>query len=265
MTAPGLRTELDDGILRVTVDRPSYMNALDDATCAALISAFEFGEHDVRVVVLTGSGGSFSAGADVVELATTRPASDAEARQAAEHTMHRAGALVRAITGCPVPVIAQVNGPAVGIGASMALASDLIYASEDAYFLFAFSKIGLMPDGASSVLVPAAIGRPRTNALMLLAERMPAEEAFAVGLINDVVPAAVLGDRVDAVAARLVRMPRRALELTKRSITDSTLALDAALRRETEGQIELLTSPEFIQRVSALASPPKKSPQKKGA
>lgn len=260
MTAPGLRTDLSDGILRVTIDRPARLNALDDATCSAIIDTLLTGTADARVVVLTGSGTSFSAGADIVDMATDTPVDERAATEAAEHTMRRAGALVSSIISCPLPVIAQVNGPAVGIGASIALASDLIYASEDAYFLFAFAGIGLMPDGASSLLVPAAIGRARASALMLLAERMPASEALAVGLINDVVPASELSDRVEKVAKKLLRSPRRALELTKKSLTGSTLSLlDDALRRETEGQIELLTSPEFVSRITAFASTQKRT------
>ncbi|MDJ0395382.1 enoyl-CoA hydratase [Rhodococcus sp. G-MC3] len=257
MTASGLRTETSDGVLRVTIDRPARLNALDEVTCAALTDAFESAE-DIHVVVLTGSGGSFSAGADVIDMATNSLSDGTEAQQAAEHTMRRANALIRAIISCPVPVIAQVNGPAVGIGASMALASDLIYASEEAYFLLAFTKIGLMPDGASSLLVPAAVGRARANAMMMLAERMSAQDAFATGLINGVFPAAELSARVDTAVRRLSRAPKRALELTKRALTASTLSLlDDALERESEGQIELLTSPAFNERVMAIASPPK--------
>lgn len=262
MTAPGLRTDISDGILRITIDRPARLNALDEATCTALTDAFESpatdAAEDIRVIVLTGSGGSFSAGADVIDIASNSPSSEAEAQQAAEHTMRRANALIRAIIFCPVPVVAQVNGPAVGIGASMALASDLIYASEDAYFLLAFTKIGLMPDGASSLLVPAAVGRARASAMMLLADQMSAEDALATGLINGVVPTAELTARVDTAVRRLARAPRRALELTKRALTASTLSLlDDALERESEGQIELLTSPEFTERVMAIASPSK--------
>lgn len=251
---------MSDGILRVTIDRPARLNALDDVTCTAITDALTSDATDARVVVLTGSGASFSAGADVIDMVANAPADERAATEAAERTMARADALVTAIISCPVPVIAQVGGPAVGIGASMALASDLVYASEDAYFLFAFAKIGLMPDGASSLLVPAAIGRARANALMLLAEPMHAREALSAGLINDVLPAAELGPRVDAVATKLVKSPRRALELTKKALTGSTLSLlGDAMRRETEGQIELLTSPEFASRVNAFASKQKRT------
>jgi enoyl-CoA hydratase len=257
MKTPGLLTELAGGILRVVIDRPARLNALDDVTCAALTEAFTSVAAETRAIVVTGTGtgASFSAGADVIDLASAAPENDTAAVRAAEHTMRRACALVGSIISCPIPVIAQVNGPAVGIGASIALASDLIYASEDAYFLLAFTKIGLMPDGAASLLIPAAIGRARASAMMLLAQRMTAEEACAVGLINDVLPAAELGPRVDLVARKLIDSPRRALELTKSALTASTLSLlSDTLRRESEGQVELLTSPEFRSRITAFAS-----------
>lgn len=255
MKAPGLRTELVGGILRVTIDRQARLNALDDVTCDALNDAFTSHSAEARVIVVTGTGTSFSAGADVIDLAAATPRDDAAATQAAEHTMRRACTLIGSIIACPIPVIAQVNGPAVGIGASIALAADLIYASEDAYFLLAFTKIGLMPDGGASLLIPAAIGRARASAMMLLAQRMTAEEACAVGLINDVLPATELAPRVDIVARKLIESPRRSLELTKSALTASTLSLlGDALRRESEGQIELLTSPEFRSRITAFAS-----------
>ncbi|MGA9871567.1 MAG: enoyl-CoA hydratase-related protein [Rhodococcus sp. (in: high G+C Gram-positive bacteria)] len=259
MTDPGLRTELSDGVLRVTIDRPSRMNALDDATCAALIDAFESAPGDeARVVILTGAGAAFCAGADVVDLAAAGPSDPVNPPDpvaSARHTMDRAASLVRTVLHCPLPVIAQVNGPAVGIGASLALACDLVYASEDAYFLLAFTRVGLMPDGASSLLVPAAIGRARASAMMLLAQPIPADEACSVGLINEVLAVDRLQSRVDSAAKMLLRSPRRALELTKQALTATTLALlDDALEREAEGQVELLTSPEFAERVTALTS-----------
>ncbi|SNS53089.1 enoyl-CoA hydratase [Rhodococcoides kyotonense] len=248
-----LHHALDAGVLTLRIDRQDRMNALDGPTATALIDALGAIERDVRVVVLTGTGNAFSTGADIAEMAASQPRTPEEHRMAAEETMQTASTLVRAVIDAPVPVIAQVNGIAAGIGASMALASDLVYASEDASFLLAFTTVALMPDGGSSLLVPAAIGRVRASAMALLAEPMTAADAESAGLINRVLPPDDLGSHVEKIARRLARGPRRALELTKRALTASTLALlDDAFERERQGQTELLTAPEFREGINAV-------------
>jgi enoyl-CoA hydratase len=258
----GLHRTEDDGVLTLEIDRPERMNALDGATTAALIDALTALGPRVRVVVITGRGPAFSTGADIVELSRARPTTDAEARLQADHTMDVASSLIRAVIDAPVPVIAQVNGIAAGIGVSLALAADLSYAAEDATFLLAFTGVGLMPDGGASLLVPAAIGRARAAAMALLGEPMTARDAAASGLITQALPADELAGTVASVARRLAHGPARALRLTKQALTASTLALlGDALAREREGQIELLTAPEFRDRVGALLGRKGESPQ----
>src|SRR5699024_7390200 len=133
-----------------------------------------------------------------------------------------AAALVRAVLTAPVPVIAAVNGPAAGVGVSLALASDLVLMAADASLLLAFTNIGLMPDGGASVLLPAAVGRAVASRMLLRGDTVPADEAKAVGLAVDVLPTADLRAGAVEVARRLARGPRRALELTKRSLTGAT-------------------------------------------
>ncbi|WP_206518074.1 enoyl-CoA hydratase [Rhodococcus sp. X156] len=252
----GLLVSREGGVLRLTIDRPERMNALDGPTALALADALtkDAVQPDVRVVVIAGTGGAFCTGADVLAIASAEPpANQAEADARAQQTMDTANRLVRAIIELPLPVVAAVNGPAAGLGVSLALACDLVYAAEEAYFLLAFANVGLMPDGGASLLVPAALGRARANAMALLAEPMTAEHACATGLINEVLPAAELAERVDKVARRLARGPRRALELTKRALTASTLALlEDALERESVGQRELLGSPDFAEGIAAV-------------
>ncbi len=167
--------------------------------------------------------------------------------------MDVANAAVRAIVEVPVPVVAAVNGPAAGVGVSLALAADLTYAAESAYFLLAFVGIGLMPDGGASLLVPAAIGRARAAEMALLGERVAAVDADRVGLVSRTLPDVELAEHARAVAARLASGPRRALELTKRSLNAVTLdALDRALEREKEGQAELLGSADFAEGAAAM-------------
>ncbi|MBX4170995.1 enoyl-CoA hydratase [Rhodococcus sp. DMU2021] len=246
-TTESLRSELSDGILRLTITRPRRMNAIDLSTMKALDDAVKEAREDdrVRTIVVTGEGSAFCTGADLA-------AGAADPRDPGV-VMDTANDLVRTIASVPVPVIAAVNGPAAGVGVSIALAADLTYAAESAYFLLAFVNIGLMPDGGASLLVPAAIGRARAAEMALLGERVSAADADRFGLVARTLPDAELGAHVDAIAARTAAGPRRALELTKRALNASTLAaLDAALAREKEGQVELLGSPDFAEGAMAM-------------
>ncbi|KAA0918368.1 enoyl-CoA hydratase [Dietzia sp. ANT_WB102] len=254
MTATGrdaVRVEHDDlGVVTISINRPDRMNALDHPTVSALTEVLiERGtDPGTRVIVLAGEGGAFTTGAD---LQAIREAGDDA--PSPEATMHGAAALVRAVLTAPVPVIAAVTGPAAGVGVSLALASDLVFMSEDAYLLFAFTNIGLMPDGGASVLLPAAVGRSIASRMLLRGDAVSASEAHDVGLALEVHPTADLMPAAVKLARRLARGPRRALELTKRAVTGATLAeLDAALVREHEGQCELLVSSDFAEGVSSI-------------
>ncbi|GAA4471564.1 enoyl-CoA hydratase-related protein [Rhodococcus olei] len=244
----GLLVGCAEGVLRITIARPERMNALDLDSMRVLGDLLETRarEEDVRVVVLAGEGGSFCTGADLV-AASSGPASDPRV------VMATANRVVRSILTLPAPVIARVGGAAAGVGASIAFAADLTYAAPTACFLLAFVNIGLMPDGGSSMLVPAAVGRARAAEMALLGERLGAADAHAAGLITRVVAADDLAAHVDTVAAKLAAGPRRALELTKRSLTAATLArIEEAFDRETEGQVELLGSADFREGAAAM-------------
>ena len=254
MTASGrdaVKVERDElGVVTISINRPDRMNALDHGTVGALteIITAQGTDPDTRVIVLAGEGGAFTTGADlqaVKEAGDDAPSPDA--------TMDGAAALVRAVLTAPTPVIAAVNGPAAGVGVSLALASDLIVMSEDAYLLFAFTNIGLMPDGGASVLLPAAVGRSVASRMLLRGDAVSAAEARDVGLAMEVHPPADLRAAAAKLARRLARGPRRALELTKQAVTGATLAeLDAALDREHKGQCELLVSSDFAEGVSSI-------------
>ncbi|WP_430335357.1 enoyl-CoA hydratase [Rhodococcus sp. ACT016] len=246
-TGEGLRRELRDAVLELTISRPERMNAVDMATMLALGDAIRSagGDPAVRSILLTGSGSAFCTGADLA--ATVENPTDPSV------VMDVANDVVRAIVEVPVPVVAAVNGPAAGIGVSLALAADLTYAAESAYFLLAFVRIGLMPDGGSSLLVPAAIGRAKAAEMALLGERVSAIDADRIGLVSRALPDDELADHARGVALRLASGPRRALELTKRSLNSATLAaLDDALTLEKTGQADLLASADFAEGAAAI-------------
>ncbi len=236
-----LTVELVDGVLALTLNRPDSLNSLTAPMLATIADTLERAGDDarVRVVHLAGAGRGFSSGAGI-------SASDRANPDAAGDTLYEANRAVRAIVALPKPVVSVVQGPTAGVGVSLAIAADLVLASDKAYFLLAFTKIGLMPDGGASALVAAAIGRTRAMKMALLAERLPAAEALAVGLVSAVYPAADLDAEVDKVIATLKSGPAGALRRTKQSINAATLTeLEAAFDRETEGQLSLLHSDDF--------------------
>ncbi|MBF6211620.1 enoyl-CoA hydratase/isomerase family protein [Nocardia puris] len=242
-------TERDGRILRVTLDNPGRKNAIDYDTMVALGDTILAAATDsaVRVIVLTGAGGDFCTGADL-----SASAGEAQRGITSEMVMDAANRLVRAIVDAPVPVVARLRGATAGVGVGIALAADLVYASEDSYLLLAFINIGLMPDGGAAALVAAAAGRPLAAEMALLGERLPAPAAARAGLLT-AVPADELDARVQAAVTKLAHGPRRALELTKRALNQATLgALDATLAAEKTGQSELLGSPDFVEGATAM-------------
>jgi enoyl-CoA hydratase len=246
-----LSVSLDGNVLSVTFNRPESLNSLTAAMMETLCEVLEQAATDpsVKVVRLGGAGRGFCAGAGI----------SAEDQAAAGHfgsgidpLLEAVNRVVTMIVGLPKPVVAVVEGPAAGVGVSLALACDIVLASETAFFLLAFTKIGLMPDGGASALVAASIGRTRAMKMALLAERLPAEEAFNYGLVSSVHPADELEAAVTAVIGKLASGPAVALRKTKQAVNASTLTeLDGALRRETEGQLTLLRNRDFAEGTKA--------------
>ncbi len=240
-----LSVSLDGNVLSVTFNRPDSLNSLTAAMVEKLCEVLEQAASDptVKVVRLGGAGRGFCAGAGISaedQLAARGSGGDIDPLLEA---INRA---VPMIAGLPKPVVAVVHGPAAGVGVSLALACDIVLASEKAFFLLAFTKIGLMPDGGASALVAASIGRARAMKMALLAERLPAAEAFSCGLVSSVHPADDLEAEAAAVIGKLTSGPAIALRKTKQAINAATLTkLDEALVRETTGQLELLKSRDF--------------------
>ena len=198
--------EQDGGAGRLTLNRPNSLNAWTAAFGAELKSVIEGEAADpsVRALLITGAGRGFSSGADLKE--GFDPAEDGmpDVRKELLHIYHPIIAGVRRLEK---PVVAAVNGPAVGIGASLAFACDLVLAAESAYFGLAFVNIGLMPDGGSTLFVPAAVGKARALQMALLGERVDSARALEWGLVNYVYPDDSLLDEAGALLNRLAGGP----------------------------------------------------------
>lgn len=241
-----LLTSLTDGVLTLTFDRPTSLNAATGPMMERLALELEGAgaRDDVRVVVLTGTGPAFSAGADMEAL-----------RLAPQHpveTMDGANRVIRAVVGCPLPVVAAVNGIAAGVACSAALACDIIVAAESAAFLLPFSRIGLMTDGGSSATVAASIGRARTMRMALLAEPLSGREAYDAGLVTHLAPDNSFADLVATLTRRLAAGPPIALAGIKKAVNAATLPhLEAALDREHSGQRALFTTRDFTEGLDA--------------
>ncbi|MFY1621013.1 enoyl-CoA hydratase [Micromonospora sp. WMMD736] len=238
-----LSVTLTDGVLSVTLNRPDSLNSLTEAMLNGVAAALQQGADDprVRVVRLGGAGRGFSSGAGISAEDQARKAASSPAG-----VLDAANRAVAAIVACPRPVVAVVQGAAAGVGASLALACDVVLASEKAFFMLAFTKIGLMPDGGASALFAAAVGRIRAMRMALLAERIGAAEAYDWGLVTSVYPADDFDAEVDKIIGTLVSGPAVSLRKTKQAINAATLTeLDGAFAREREGQLQLLVSDDF--------------------
>ncbi len=246
-TPPELLVEHADAVARLTFNRPDRLNALTaDLLNEAAATVEGFGaDPDIRVLVLTGAGRAFSSGADLSKSATDGPQGV---------TIDAANRLVRALRAAPQPVIAAINGPAVGVGCTIALAADLTVARESAYLMLAFTRVGLMPDGGATVLVPALAGPARAARMAMLAERIPAARAAEWGLISHVVPDADFDAETASLTTHLAAGPTAAYTRIKRAFNSTALAnLEAAMRFEREGQAALFDTADVREGIAAFA------------
>lgn len=205
---PEVIARRDGAVLTLTINRPAKRNALTVAMYAALADAINAAnaDPDVRVIVLTGAGGSFSAGNDLGDFI----AASGSAHGRAEDQPVRQ--FQEAVLASTAVLIAAVDGPAVGIGATVLLHCDLVYATERSYLQLPFVNLGLVPEFGSSAVLPQRIGRARAAEILLFGERFSAATAREAGLVNTVVPDAdALKAHVDARVAALLDKPARAL------------------------------------------------------
>jgi len=239
-----------DGVAWVILNRPDALNAWTPQLGEELAQALDDVAADpaVRAIVLTGAGRAFSSGADLragVQAADGSP----DVRTALRDTYNP---LILRVRTLPKPVIAAVNGPAVGIGCSLALVADLVVAARSAYFLMAFVNIGLGLDGGASHTLVARVGHARAFQIAYLGERIAADTALNWGLVNEVVPDEELEATVAALAGRLAAGPPGSYAAIKRTINDRAYAGFAELLDlEAEVQQERAESKDFTEGVLA--------------
>jgi 2-(1,2-epoxy-1,2-dihydrophenyl)acetyl-CoA isomerase len=234
-----VNVERRGGELRIVLNRPDALNAWNKQLGHDLLAAVELaaGDDSVRAVVVTGAGRAFSSGADLRAGFDPTPEGHPDVGTALRERYHP---IIAGLRLMPKPVLAAVNGPAVGIGMSLALAADLVIARESAYFLLAFVNIGLVPDGGSSLFVPERVGFTRAAEMAMLGERIPAPKALEWGLINRVAADDQFEAEVDSLATRLVSGPTRSYAGTKRQLNawlfermEAQLALEAQIQQES--------------------------------
>src|ERR1044071_5595976 len=237
-----LLVTLENGIKRITINRPERRNALDGETMILLREEIErSAEDESRVVILTGAGDSFCAGADLQAVGQREVDVTTSLRE-------RTNPTILAMRRLSKPIIARIHGHAVGVGCNYALACDILIASDQAKFGQVFVRIGLMPDGGSTYFLPRIVGYAKAFELMATGEIISAEDALALGMVNRVVPVEELDAAVNQMAARLASSPAVALAKIKDGLNQGQKSdLAAALEFEAVNQAACFNSEDFIE------------------
>ena len=254
-----VQLEIREGSARILLNRPDSLNAWNEQFGRDLGVALDFVANDdsVRAVMITGAGRAFSSGADLREQ---RSENQEGAIDLSERLRELYNPTILAVREMPKPVVAAVNGPAAGIGCSLALACDLVVAAESAFFLLAFVNIGLVPDGGVTTTIPVRAGFARAAEMALLGERVPASKALEWGLINRVLPDADFETSSTLLLAHLAKGPTRAYANAKKLLNRTLYAgLAAQLDAEADAQREQGHTADFLEGVLAFAEkrPPK--------
>lgn len=242
--------ELDGGVALITLSDPATLNAISIEMTDELTVLFDRAIEEARCIVLTGEGRGFSSGAN---LASGPPPIDAEGQPDIGAKLESTfNPFVTKLRDLPIPYVTAVNGVAAGIGCSFALLGDLIVAGESAYFLQAFRRIGLVPDGSATYHLPRMIGRARAMEMMLLGEKIPAQKAFEWGLVNRCVADADLLPTAKALALELANGPTKTLAMIRKLGWDSLdNSWDEQLQAERQAQRKAGRTEDFKEGVQA--------------
>ena len=252
--------EIKNKIAYLTLNRPEVFNSFNREMALLLQSELDACEKnpEVRAVVITGNGKAFCAGQDLKEV--TSPELNPGFKKILEEHYNPIISRIRKIEK---PIIGAINGVAAGAGANIALACDVVIASENASFIQAFSKIGLVPDSAGTFFLPRLIGFQKASALMMLGDKVSAEEAEKLGMVYKVVSSENVMEEVNNIANTMANMPTKALGLTKRLLNNSlSNSLEEQLEVESKLQIESAQSEDYAEGVDAFMN--KRKPSFKG-
>ena len=233
-----IRATREGDVLTITLARPERLNACPPQMADEIFDAIrDLG--DARAVLLKGEGRAFCSGAD---LASNADSSITGGDRAFSSLSRHYNPMIQALANAPVPVVAMVQGPAAGVGCSIALTADFVIAGKSGYFLQAFVNIGLVPDGGASWMLPRLVGTAQATRMMMLGEKIHGEEAERIGLIYKCVEDDALESEAQALAERLAGGPTLSLGLMKKTMRDglqadlgSTLAAEAAAQRKAGG------------------------------
>lgn len=240
-----VQVEVKAGVLRITINRPEKKNALTSAMYTGLADAVEQGEANagVRVILLHGNGDSFTAGNDL---------EDFMANPWKGQAVPPALRFIAAVAGAKKPIVAAIHGATVGIGVTILLHCDLVYAADNAKLVTPFVNLGIVPEAGSTVLLPAMIGHQRSAELLMLGAPVSAQRAYELGIVNAVVPLDALLPTALEAAGKLADKPIAALLATKTLLRMAgKTELDRAIREEVETIGERLDSPETQEALAA--------------
>ena len=237
-------SSIEDGVMTIRINRPEKKNALTVAMYAAMHEALQTADDDdsVRVVLITGAEGVFSAGNDIMDFIQNPPFDEDSP----------VGLFLQALVRARKPVVAAVNGVAIGIGTTMLLHCDLVYAGEGARFHLPFVNLALVPEAGSSYLLPRMAGHQRAAQLLMLGDPFDAATAREIGFVNEVLPDGEVEERALTIARELAAKPPAALRLTKALLKrGSAQALEETIHYELNQFRDLLQSPEAMEAFTA--------------
>lgn len=254
-----IEVEINGTVQIIKLNRPDVLNSFNGSMALALQAQLDAARHSahIRAVLITGNGKAFCAGQDLAE------AIDDSGPGIEKIVVDHYNPIITRLRHMEKPVICAVNGVAAGAGANIALACDVVIASESASFIQAFSKIGLIPDSGGTFFLPRLIGQQKALALMMLGDKVPAADALQMGMIYKVVPAAQLMEDSMAIAQKLAAMPTLALAYTKQLVyLSANNTLEKQLEAEAEYQVKAANSYDYKEGVNAFLE--KRNPAFKG-
>jgi 2-(1,2-epoxy-1,2-dihydrophenyl)acetyl-CoA isomerase len=243
--------DVANGVATVTIDHPEVRNALTGDVARELVAAMDSVPEDARCVVIAGNGPTFCAGGDVNAMVESVD-SDAPAHELARRIVEETAGAVRAVATCDLPTVAKIHGPAYGAGGALAVACDVLLASEEAKISFGFRQVGLNVDSGASYFLPRMVGEHVAKELVYTGELIDADRAEEVGLFNRVYPTEEFDERVAAFVERVATGPTVALRQSKRLIEaglDSSL--DEAIENEAAAQVISGSTDDHVEGVTA--------------